>query len=84
MKLDFVIKNGHVVDPAQNIDQVMDIAIKDNHIVAFPDEWECDKVVDASGCYVFPGLIFMPMYMEMVPIAQYMQTIFLQPVLPPQ
>lgn len=28
MKLDFVIKNGHVVDPAQNIDQVMDIAIK--------------------------------------------------------
>ena len=57
MKLDFVIKNGHVVDPAQNIDQVMDIAIKDNHIVAFPDEWECDKVVDASGCYVFPGLI---------------------------
>lgn len=57
MKLDFVIKNGHIVDPAQNIDQVMDIAIKDNHIVAFPDEWECDKVVDASGCYVFPGLI---------------------------
>lgn len=57
MKLDFVIKNGRVVDPAQGIDQVMDIAIKDNHIVEMPKEYEGARVVDASGCYVFPGLI---------------------------
>ena len=57
MKLDFVIKNGHVVDPAQGIDQKMDIAVKDNRIVSLPAEYECVREVDASGCYVFPGLI---------------------------
>ncbi|MDO4261228.1 MAG: amidohydrolase family protein [Eubacteriales bacterium] len=57
MKLDFVIKNGRVVDPSREIDQVMDIAIRGNHIVDLPDDWECARVIDASGCYVFPGLI---------------------------
>lgn len=57
MKLDFVIKNGHVVDPSQGIDRTMDIAIKDNRIVALPDTYECARRIDASGCYVFPGLI---------------------------
>lgn len=57
MKLDFVIKNGHVVDPTQDIDQIMDIAVRDNRVVALPTDYECDREIDATGCYVFPGLI---------------------------
>ena len=34
MKLDFVIKNGHVVDPSQGFNGPVDIAIKNNRIVA--------------------------------------------------
>ena len=41
MKLDFVIKNGHVVDPAQGIDQKMDIAVKDNRIRAHYADQRC-------------------------------------------
>lgn len=57
MKLDFIIRNGHVMDPAAGINQVMDLAIKDNHIVSMPENAEAVRIVDASGCYVFPGLI---------------------------
>lgn len=56
-KLDCVIKNGHVVDPARGLDCVSDIAIVNNKIVELPAEYEALRIVDASGCYVFPGLI---------------------------
>lgn len=56
-ELDFVIKNGHVVDPSQGIDQVMDIAILDDKIVALPDAYTAVRTIDAEGCYVTPGLI---------------------------
>ncbi len=55
-----VIKGGHVIDPANNIDAVMDIAVKDGKIAAIAkniDEKEGIQVVDARGLYVTPGLI---------------------------
>ncbi|GKI13573.1 metallo-dependent hydrolase [Oscillospiraceae bacterium] len=56
-KIDLLIQNGRVVDPARGLDAVADIAIINNRIVDLPAEYEAAHVVDAAGCYVFPGLI---------------------------
>ena len=55
-----VIKGGHVIDPKNNIDEVMDIAVKDGKIALIAkniDAKDGIQVVDASGLYVTPGLI---------------------------
>lgn len=58
MKLDVLIKNGHVVDPAQNIDEVKNIGILAGKIVDIENQRvEPVQTVEAGGCYVFPGLI---------------------------
>lgn len=54
--LDFLIKNGHVVDPYQEIDGICDIGIRGRRIVSAQGE-PAARVIDADGCYVFPGLI---------------------------
>jgi dihydroorotase len=57
--VDLLIRNGHVIDPKNNIDAVMDVAIKDKKIteVAPRITKEATRVVDATGLYVVPGLI---------------------------
>jgi dihydroorotase len=57
--LDVLIKNGHVIDPKNNIDAVMDVGIKDKKIVEVAKGITRDakKVIDATGLYVTPGLI---------------------------
>jgi dihydroorotase len=57
--IDLLIKNGHVIDPKNNMDAVMDVAIQGNRIleVAKNINKEAKKTVDASGLYVTPGLI---------------------------
>lgn len=58
MTIDIYIKNGHVIDPSQDIDQVMDLAVVKGHIVPVPDmPFKAVKTVNAEGYYVFPGLI---------------------------
>jgi dihydroorotase len=55
-----VIKGGHVIDPKNSIDDVMDIAVKDGKIVLIAkniDEKEGIQVVNAMGLYITPGLI---------------------------
>ncbi|MEP7251919.1 MAG: amidohydrolase/deacetylase family metallohydrolase [Ginsengibacter sp.] len=57
---DVVIKSGHVIDPKNNIDAIMDVAIKDGKIVAISksvDSKQAAQVVNAKGLYVTPGLI---------------------------
>lgn len=59
---DILIKGGHIIDPANNIDQVMDLAIKGNKIAAIEKKISANQaktVVDASGLIVSPGLIDM-------------------------
>ena len=59
---DIVIKGGHVVDPKNNIDGVMDIAITDGKISQVAeniDATEGKKVIDAKNLYVTPGIIDM-------------------------
>ena len=57
---DLLLKNGHVVDPRNNVDAKMDIAISGNKILKVaadipPDQ--AKKVLDVKGFYVCPGLI---------------------------
>ena len=55
-----VIKGGHVIDPKNGRDGVMDVAIADGKIAevaASIDSAKARKVVDAAGLYVVPGLI---------------------------
>jgi dihydroorotase len=59
-RYDLLLKGGHVIDPANHIDRVMDVAIVGGKIAAVePDipENEAGKVVDAQGLYVTPGLV---------------------------
>lgn len=55
-----VIKEGHVIDPKNNIDGVMDVAIADGKIVQVAKNIDAKKavqVVNAKGMLVTPGLI---------------------------
>jgi dihydroorotase len=55
-----VIKDGHVIDPKNNIDAVMDIAINDGKIVQVAKNIDIKgaiQVVNAKGLLVTPGLI---------------------------
>lgn len=54
-----LIKNGRVLDPANNRDAIMDIYVEDGTIKAVAEGIEdaADEIIDATGCYVTPGLI---------------------------
>ena len=57
-----VIKGGHVIDPKNNIDGPMDIAVSAGKIALVArniDATNALQVVDATGMYVTPGLIDM-------------------------
>ncbi len=57
--LDIIIKNGRVIDPANNVDRVADVALCDGRIAGVGDYQgqEADRVLDAKGHLVVPGLI---------------------------
>ncbi len=58
-----LIKNGRIIDPANNIDTVMDVFIEDEKIIKVDKNLEVEKnsvsheVIDAKGCWVIPGAI---------------------------
>ena len=59
-RYDLLLKGGHVIDPANDIDRMMDVAVRDGKIAAVaPDIPAADagKVVDVHGLYVTPGLV---------------------------
>ncbi len=59
-QIDLLIKNGHVIDAKNGIDQVMDVAIEDGKIFEVAENIDVARafrVVDAEGLYVVPGLI---------------------------
>lgn len=54
------IKHGRVIDPANGIDAVQDIYIADGRIAAIgkaPAEFRAERVIDATGLVVAPGLV---------------------------
>jgi len=55
-----LIKNGRVVDPASGRDEVADLAIAAGRIVAIGPvsaDFHANRVIDAAGCVVAPGLV---------------------------
>ncbi len=59
---DLVLKGGHVIDPAQNIDAVMDVAFAGGKVAAIAkslDTSAAKDVREVSGKLVTPGLIDM-------------------------
>jgi dihydroorotase len=59
-RYDLLLKGGHVIDPANHIDEVRDVAIFLGKIAAVEKNIPADqagKVVDVSKLYVTPGLI---------------------------
>ena len=59
-RYDLLLKGGHVIDPANHRDAVMDVAVAQGKIAAVEANLpatDAGKLVDVSGLYVTPGLI---------------------------
>ncbi len=72
-----LIKNGRVIDPSHDIDDSLDILIIDDKIEGLYHAGkspEPDKVIDASGCIVIPGLVDMHTHLR-EPGFEYKETI---------
>jgi dihydroorotase len=56
---DLVVRGAHVIDPAQGINAVTDISIKDGRISGIGDfaSTSAARVIDGSGLYASPGWI---------------------------
>lgn len=57
---DLLLKGGRVIDPANHLDAVLDVALADGKIAAVLKDIPASsagKVVDVSGFYVTPGFI---------------------------
>ncbi len=55
-----LIKNGRVIDPARNLDEICDLALAAGRVLAIKniaDGFSPNRVIDASGCVVAPGLV---------------------------
>ncbi|MFD0668806.1 dihydroorotase [Ramlibacter sp. MAHUQ-53] len=55
-----LIKNGRVIDPASNFDEICDVAVAAGRIVGInrtPEGFAASKEIDARGCLVIPGLV---------------------------
>lgn len=57
---DVLIRGGHVIDPRNEVNGVMDVAVTDGIITEIASEIPAERasrVVEAQGMYVIPGLI---------------------------
>src|SRR5215472_17260935 len=57
---DLVLKGGHVMDPANNLDAVLDVAVAAGKIAVVEKDvppGQAKKFVDVKGLFVVPGLI---------------------------
>ncbi len=59
MAYDLILRNGRVIDPAQNLDRVTDVAFADGRVAAIGERLDAGSatVKDVSGRIVTPGLI---------------------------
>lgn len=79
--MNILIKNGRVIDPANNIDEILDIFVKGdkisrigNNLENLREELEIDKTIDASNKWVTPGLIDLHVHLR-EPGYEYKETI---------
>src|SRR5947207_12233047 len=63
---DLLLKGGHVIDPRNNIDANMDVAVAGGKIAAVAaniDRAQAKQTVDVGGLYVTPGLVDMHVHL---------------------
>ncbi|MEG1407952.1 MAG: hypothetical protein RSD23_08835, partial [Ruthenibacterium sp.] len=56
---DLLLQGGHVIDPANGISAIMDVAVTQGKITAVGQSLllSAARTVNVKGCYVTPGLI---------------------------
>ncbi len=61
-----LIKNGRIIDPANNIDATLDLLIEDGKIAQIGKSLDAQaaEVIDASGLLVTPGLVDMHVHLR--------------------
>jgi dihydroorotase len=65
MSADLLIRNGHVIDPANSIDKICDVWIKDGRISGVGKlDGKAEQSIDATGQVVCPGLIDMHVHLR--------------------
>ncbi|MCK4343613.1 MAG: dihydroorotase [Phycisphaerae bacterium] len=66
MSTSILIRNGRVIDPAQEIDEVTNLAIQDGKIAALgaAAPASAEEVIDADGLIVAPGLLDMHVHLR--------------------
>lgn len=71
-----LIKNGYVIDPATDKEEICDILIEDNCIDQIGQKItkEADQIIDATDCYVMPGFIDLHVHLR-EPGFEYKETI---------
>ncbi len=53
-----LIKNGTILDPSRKLETRADLLVRDGKIARIGENLDnADRVIDAAGCYVTPGLI---------------------------
>lgn len=66
--LSLLVKNGRVIDPVNSIDEVMHVLCNEGKIVSvskdMPDTFAPDRVIDAQGLWVLPGLTDMHVHLR--------------------
>jgi dihydroorotase len=64
--MNLLIKNGHIVDPENNIDGVFDILVDGHRIFKVDKEINSNvqEIIDASGKIVIPGLVDMHVHLR--------------------
>jgi dihydroorotase len=59
-RYDLLLKGGHVIDPANNLDRRMDVAVAEGKIAAVAQDIApalAGKIIDVHGLFVTPGLV---------------------------
>lgn len=64
MSTSWRIVNGRIIDPANKIDRIGDLIIKDGVIADTTQPVADLPVIDAAGCWVVPGLIDMHVHLR--------------------
>ncbi len=70
MNIDVLLKGGHVIDPKNGVDELMDVAIREGKVASVDRDIpaaQARQVIDVTGMYVVPGLVDIHAHMYATP-----------------